>query len=91
MEISESFYQVASLAIATGNGLLLKGGKEAYHSNRALYSLVQEALGQYNANQAISLVSTREDVDEILNVSLSPSAVLRSSMLESRSSSHALG
>ncbi|XP_003741149.2 probable delta-1-pyrroline-5-carboxylate synthase [Galendromus occidentalis] len=60
--------QVASLAIATGNGLLLKGGKEAFHSNRALFYLVREALGQYNVQQAISLISTREDVDEILNV-----------------------
>ncbi|OQR68413.1 putative delta-1-pyrroline-5-carboxylate synthase-like [Tropilaelaps mercedesae] len=61
--------QVASLAIATGNGLLLKGGKEAIHSNRALYSLVQEALTSVSAQGAVALVSTREDVDELLNVS----------------------
>lgn len=69
---------MASLAIATGNGLLLKGGKEAFHSNRALFNLVQEALGQFNANRAVSLVSTREDVDEILSVSPSPAFMLLS-------------
>ncbi|XP_028966693.1 probable delta-1-pyrroline-5-carboxylate synthase [Galendromus occidentalis] len=60
--------QVASLAIATGNGLLLKGGKEAHRSNRALYGLVQEALATHNAERAVSLVSSREDVDEILSM-----------------------
>ena len=32
--------KVASLAIASANGLLMKGGKEAVHSNKALMGLV---------------------------------------------------
>ncbi|XP_022669735.1 delta-1-pyrroline-5-carboxylate synthase-like isoform X2 [Varroa destructor] len=60
--------QIASLAIATGNGLLLKGGKEALNSNRALFVLVQEALASISAQGAVALVSEREDVDELLHM-----------------------
>uniref|UniRef100_A0A3B3R6P8 Aldehyde dehydrogenase 18 family, member A1 n=1 Tax=Paramormyrops kingsleyae TaxID=1676925 RepID=A0A3B3R6P8_9TELE len=48
--------QVSALAIASGNGLLLKGGKEASHSNRILYQLSQEALTCHGAQDAVQLV-----------------------------------
>lgn len=51
--------QVAALAIASGNGLLLKGGKEAAHSNRILHLLTQEALSIHGVKDAIQLVSHR--------------------------------
>jgi len=51
--------QVAALSIATGNGLLAKGGKEAVHTNNYLYNLVREALSHYDsAENAIGLVCT---------------------------------
>lgn len=49
--------QVASLAIATANGLLLKGGKEASNTNAVLINIVKEALGAHGCADAISMVS----------------------------------
>lgn len=64
----DSLPQVAALAIASANGLLLKGGKEAAHSNRALMDLVKEALATVGAENAISLVSTREEISDLLSM-----------------------
>ncbi|XP_034656249.1 delta-1-pyrroline-5-carboxylate synthase [Drosophila subobscura] len=64
----DSLPQVAALAMASGNGLLLKGGKEAAHSNRALMDLVTEALATVGAEHAVSLVSTREEISDLLSM-----------------------
>ena len=50
--------QVAALAIATGNGLLLKGGREAKETNKVLYELVVDALEPVKAGSAVNLVSS---------------------------------
>ncbi|KAJ8264736.1 hypothetical protein GJAV_G00153390 [Gymnothorax javanicus] len=54
--------QVSALAIASGNGLLLKGGKEAAETNRILHQLTQEALSIHGVRDAVQLVSTREEL-----------------------------
>lgn len=48
------------MAIASGNGLLLKGGKEAAHSNRILHLLTQEALSIHGVKEAVQLVGPWE-------------------------------
>nr|CAD7438848.1 unnamed protein product [Timema bartmani] len=60
--------QVAALALSSANGLLLKGGKEAVHSNKALMEIVNEALESVGATKAISLVSTREEISDLLSM-----------------------
>ncbi|XP_076152356.1 delta-1-pyrroline-5-carboxylate synthase isoform X4 [Alosa pseudoharengus] len=57
--------QVSALAIASGNALLLKGGKEASHTNRILHEIAQEALSLHGVKDAIQLVSTREEVEDL--------------------------
>ncbi|KAI1236082.1 Delta-1-pyrroline-5-carboxylate synthase, partial [Lamprotornis superbus] len=56
---------VSALAIASGNGLLLKGGKEAAHSNQILHHLTQEALSIHGVRDAVQLVNTREEVEDL--------------------------
>lgn len=60
--------QVAALAIATGNGLLLKGGKEAINSNKILMDLVSESLAIVGATGSISLISTRDQISDLLQL-----------------------
>ena len=50
-------HQVAALAISTGNGLLLKGGREALHTNTLLTKLVGDALETYVDRETVGLVS----------------------------------
>ncbi len=57
--------QIASLALRSGNGLLLKGGSEAAHSNAALADLIRRAIAPLPAD-AVTLVETRTDVAELL-------------------------
>ena len=38
--------QIAALAIRSGNGLLLKGGKEAVHSNACLHGIIVDTIAE---------------------------------------------
>ncbi len=44
---------VASLCIKSGNGVLLKGGKEAINTNRALFEIIQEAIEELGLDKDI--------------------------------------
>jgi delta l-pyrroline-5-carboxylate synthetase len=58
--------QVAALALRSGNGLLLKGGKEAARSNRALHRVIVEALAPELEPGVVALVETRDEVSSLL-------------------------
>jgi len=58
--------QVASLALKSGNGLILKGGSEAAETNRALHALITATLRPDVPAEAIGLVETRAEVSDLL-------------------------
>jgi glutamate-5-semialdehyde dehydrogenase len=60
--------QIAALAIRTGNAVLLKGGREALHTNAILVDVIREVLRKYGVLDAVQLVSTREEVAELLKM-----------------------
>ncbi|HXA83506.1 MAG TPA: gamma-glutamyl-phosphate reductase, partial [Candidatus Dormibacteraeota bacterium] len=62
--------QVGSLAIKTGNGVVLKGGAEARQTNRVLVSVWHEALNSFSPSlrPAICSLTDRADVARILEM-----------------------
>jgi glutamate-5-semialdehyde dehydrogenase len=62
--------QLASLALKSGNAVIMKGGSEAVQTNEALVSIWREALAKFPAIPAdsINLVQTRTDVLELLSL-----------------------
>ena len=59
--------QIASLAIATGNGVLLKGGRESANTNKYLIKLVREALSLHKCEDAAQLIEGRERVSDLIH------------------------
>jgi glutamate-5-semialdehyde dehydrogenase len=58
----------AALAIKSGNAIILKGGKEAHHSNRKLFEVIHNATASVLPEGSVSLIETREDVAELLKM-----------------------
>lgn len=58
--------QIASLALRSGNGLMLKGGREASRSTRALHAVITEALAPDVPASAVGLVESRDEVADLL-------------------------
>ncbi len=63
----DAVIQIASLAMHTGNAVLLKGGREAAASNRALVGCLRDSLRSAGLQaDAVTLVEGREAVGELL-------------------------
>ncbi len=59
--------EAASLCFYAGNGLLLRGGSEAFHSNQELVKILKSVLKKHNLEDVINIVPStdRANVDEM--------------------------
>ncbi|XP_031488425.1 delta-1-pyrroline-5-carboxylate synthase-like isoform X2 [Nymphaea colorata] len=64
----DALVQIASLAIRSGNGLLLKGGKEAMRSNIILHKIITEAIPDTVGGKLIGLVTSRDEIPDLLKL-----------------------
>ena len=65
----EALIQITSLAIKSGNGVILKGGKEATRSCQALVKVIHQALAKTKVEPtAIQLLTTREEIRQLLEL-----------------------
>ncbi|KAJ7961373.1 Delta-1-pyrroline-5-carboxylate synthase [Quillaja saponaria] len=64
----DALVQIASLAIRSGNGLLLKGGKEAKRSNAILHKVITSAIPDTVGDKLIGLVTSREEIPDLLKL-----------------------
>jgi delta-1-pyrroline-5-carboxylate synthetase len=64
----DALVQIASLAIRSGNGLLLKGGKEARRSNAILHKVITDAIPETVGGKLIGLVTSREEIPDLLKL-----------------------
>ena len=63
----DALVQIAGLALRSGNGIILKGGKEARNTNRILVKLIKEATEDSTfGNNWILGIESHEDVDCLL-------------------------
>ena len=65
----EALIQITSLAIKSGNGVILKGGKEAIKSCQALVKVIHKALAETKVDpDAVQLLTTREEIKQLLDL-----------------------
>ena len=63
----DALVQIAALCLKSGNASLLKGGREALETNRALFAVLNRAALESGLPQGwATLLETREDVTEML-------------------------
>jgi glutamate-5-semialdehyde dehydrogenase len=65
----EALIQITSLAIKSGNGVILKGGSEAINSCQLLTKVICQALELTKVNSAaVQLLTTREEIKQLLDL-----------------------
>jgi len=65
----DAVMQISSLAIRSGNGVILKGGSEANLTNTAIVKALQEGLNESGLDKnAICLLTSRKDSMSMLNL-----------------------
>ncbi|XP_073009048.1 delta-1-pyrroline-5-carboxylate synthase 1-like [Typha latifolia] len=64
----DALVQIASLAVRSGNGLLLKGGKEAMRSNAILHKVITGAIPGTVGDKLIGLVTSRDEIPDLLKL-----------------------
>ncbi|TFI54561.1 glutamate-5-semialdehyde dehydrogenase [Mastigocladus laminosus UU774] len=65
----EAAIQIVALAIKSGNGVILKGGKEAIRSCEAIVKAIKQGLSATAVNpDAVQLLTTREETLELLKL-----------------------
>lgn len=64
----DALIQIVSLALKSGNGIILKGGKEAIKTNLKLVEIIKEAVKDYSFGSAwILYLEKREEVPLLFN------------------------
>ena len=65
----EALIQITSLAIKSGNGVILKGGTEAINSCRVLTKIICNSLESTEVDPAsVQLLTTREEIKQLLGL-----------------------
>jgi len=67
----DAVMQISTLALKSGNGVILKGGREAIHSCTALVAAIRQGIANARADSkdlqnAVQLLTTREETNALL-------------------------
>lgn len=63
----DALVQISALCVKSGNCIILKGGSEAFHTNRILYDLIRKAGEDLGLpHNFVVLLESREDIKEML-------------------------
>lgn len=66
-----SLSQICSLAISSGNALLLKSGPDALNTNKIFHKLAQDSLQKYVPKETITLLKSSNDLNDLLSLEAS--------------------